>query len=153
MDGLLLDLRDNVSITVYFDFAYSGLHRCIVFFLSSVSLLHYLAIQPSRLQSLQGCCNKISCCQLLHYCLNSSRISFVIPLQLNVQLISCSTWGQQTKFLVVGSLLRDWYYAAARDLQSLLKIARKSYVTLWMAPVGTLTLSDLESELFRFRPL
>ena len=57
MDGLLVDLRDNVSITVYFDFTYSGLHRCIVFFLSFVSLLHYLAIQPSRLQ---GCSNKIS---------------------------------------------------------------------------------------------
>jgi len=35
MDGLLVDLRDNVSITVYFDFTYSGLHRCIVFFLWS----------------------------------------------------------------------------------------------------------------------
>ena len=58
MDGLLADLRDNVSITVYFEFTYSALHRCIVFFLSSVSLLHYLAIQPSRLQ---GCSNKISC--------------------------------------------------------------------------------------------
>ena len=32
MDGLLVDLRDNVLITVYFDFAYSGLYRCIVFF-------------------------------------------------------------------------------------------------------------------------
>jgi len=50
MDGLLVDLRDNVSITVYFDFTYSGLHRYTVFFLSFVSLLHYLAIQPSRLQ-------------------------------------------------------------------------------------------------------
>jgi len=30
-----------------FDFTYSGLHPCIVFFLSFVSLLHYLAIQPS----------------------------------------------------------------------------------------------------------
>jgi len=58
MDGLLVDLHDNVSITVYFDFAYSGLHRCIVFFLPFVSLLHHLAIQPSRLQ---GCSNKISC--------------------------------------------------------------------------------------------
>jgi len=58
MDGLLVDLRDNVSITVYFDFTYSGLHRSIVFFLSFVSLLHYLAIKPSRLQL---CCNKISC--------------------------------------------------------------------------------------------
>ena len=58
MDGLPVDLRDNVSITVYFDFAYCVLHRCIVFFLSFVSLLHYLAIQPSRLQ---GCSNKISC--------------------------------------------------------------------------------------------
>ena len=58
MDGLPVDLRDNVSITVYFDFTYSGLHRCIVFFLLIVSLLHYLAIQPSRLQV---CCNKISC--------------------------------------------------------------------------------------------
>ena len=58
MDGLLVYLRDNVSITVYFDFTYSGLHRCIVFFLLIVSLLHYLAIQPSRLQV---CCNKISC--------------------------------------------------------------------------------------------
>jgi len=57
MDGLLVDLRDNVSITVYFDFTYSGLYRCIVFFLLIVSLLHYLAIQPSRLQV---CCNKIS---------------------------------------------------------------------------------------------
>jgi len=57
MDGLLVDLRD-VLITVYFDFTYSGLHRCIVFFLSVASLLHYLAIQPSRLQ---GCSNKISC--------------------------------------------------------------------------------------------
>ena len=57
MDGLLVDLRD-VSITVYFDFTYSGLHRCIAFFLLIVSLLHYLAIQPSRLQV---CCNKISC--------------------------------------------------------------------------------------------
>ena len=58
MDGLLVDLRDNVSITVYFDFTYCGLHRCIVFFLLIVSLLHYLAIQPSRLQVR---CNKISC--------------------------------------------------------------------------------------------
>jgi len=56
--GLLVDLRDNVSITVFFYFTYSGLHRCIVFFLSFVSLLHNLAIQPSRLQ---GCSNKISC--------------------------------------------------------------------------------------------
>ena len=61
MDGLLVDLRDNVSITMYFDFTYSGLHRCVVFFLLIVSLLHYLAIQLSRLQV---CCNKISC-QLL----------------------------------------------------------------------------------------
>ena len=58
MAGLLVDLRDNVSITVYFNFTYSGLHHCIVFFLLIVSLLHYLAIQPSRLQV---CCNKISC--------------------------------------------------------------------------------------------
>ena len=58
MDGLLVDLRDNVSITLYFDFTYSGLYRCIVFFLLIVSLLHYLAIQPSRLQV---CFNKISC--------------------------------------------------------------------------------------------
>jgi len=58
MDGLLVDLRDNVLITVYFDFTYSGLYRCIVFFLLIVSLLHYLAIQPSRLQV---CFNKISC--------------------------------------------------------------------------------------------
>ena len=58
MDGLLVDLRDNASITVYFDFTYSGLHRCIVFFLLIVSLLHYLAIQPSRLQV---CSNKNSC--------------------------------------------------------------------------------------------
>jgi len=58
MDGLLVDLRDNVSITVYFDCTYSGLHGCIMFFLLIVSLLHYLAIQPSRLQV---CCNKISC--------------------------------------------------------------------------------------------
>ena len=58
MDGLLVDLRDSVSITVYFDFTYSVLYRCIVFFLLIVSLLHYLAIQSSRLQV---CCNKISC--------------------------------------------------------------------------------------------
>jgi len=45
--------------------------HCIVFFLSSVSLLHYLAIQPSRLQ---GCSNKsvvschfdIDCCSRRH---------------------------------------------------------------------------------------
>ena len=48
----------NVSIIVNFDFTYSGLHRCIVFFSLFVSLLHYLAIHPSRLQ---GCSNKISC--------------------------------------------------------------------------------------------
>jgi len=46
MDGLLVDLRDNVSITVYFDFAYCELHRCIV--LSFVSLLHYLAFKAAR---------------------------------------------------------------------------------------------------------
>jgi len=54
MHGLLVDLRDNVSITVYFDFTYSGLHRCIVFILSFVSLLHYLAIQPISLQGWKG---------------------------------------------------------------------------------------------------
>jgi len=71
MDGLLVDLRDNVSITVYFDFTYCGLHRCIVFFLSFVSLLRYLAIQPSRLQ---GCSNKISCREFnLHRRRNGDR--------------------------------------------------------------------------------
>jgi len=59
MDGLLVHLYViNVSIIVYFDFTYSGLHRCTVFLLSFVSLLHYLAIQPSRLQ---GSSNDISC--------------------------------------------------------------------------------------------
>ena len=54
---------------VYFDFTYSGLHRCIVFFLLIVSLLHYLAIQPSRLQV---CRNKISYQLSHHY----SRVLF-----------------------------------------------------------------------------
>ena len=48
MDGLPVDLRDNVSITVYFDFTYSGLHRCIVFFLSFVSLFSYSAFKAAR---------------------------------------------------------------------------------------------------------
>ena len=46
---------------------------CIVFFLLMVSLLHYLAIQPSRLQV---CCNKISC-----------QLSVVRDLDL-----PCNTW-------------------------------------------------------------
>ena len=63
MDGLLVDLRDNVSITVYFDFTYFRL-RYIVFFLLIASLLHYLAIQPSRLQVR---CNKISCQSVVRF--------------------------------------------------------------------------------------
>jgi len=55
--------------TVYFDFTYSGLHRCIVFFLLIVSLLHYLAIEPSRLQV---CCNKIGCQSVV----NATQLTF-----------------------------------------------------------------------------
>jgi len=50
MDGLLVDLRDNVSITVYFDFTYSGLHRCIVFFFINcflIALFSYSAFKAA----------------------------------------------------------------------------------------------------------
>jgi len=59
MDGLLVDLRDNVSITVYFDFTYSGLHRCIVFFSSFVCFL--IALFSYSAFKAAGCSNKISC--------------------------------------------------------------------------------------------